>query len=803
MRSSEVEVVVATPKKDRVLFRVPSDHANKEVADKALMNRRSINYYHVELPENATQLEGRLSCCTYLSYAAPSFSTTPCSALISIYLVPFYEAAGANLAYIAFFIALARSFDVITDPLMSYATDSCRSKHGRRRPFLITGAAPYGVLLAFLCWAPAGWTSVSVSLYFGILYILFFLFGTYTNIPYDAVAPELTDNYEDRTRVYFYCTLFDALGGLIAVGGPVGVATLFSRGLGCDYSSCSNSLVGSIKTCAAISPYGAATYAYTQETYAIISGNGTATVPFDGKVACRLAYTQGGSSIITPYCTCREACKSLCSLESKRLAYLLIGVIFASWYVISMLNAAFHIKERSMLMLEKGIELMKNPPIVPSLLNTFQNRPFMKLIPCWVLDQLVQTIIATLMIYYVRYVIVPEYQPQCFGGTSGLWYCDSVKVMGAAVLVILMAAVVGTPIFMALAQRYGKRAAWLIWSATSAFTNILMLIPGEGDYVLCIVMAGINGLPLGAKFLSESILADIIDYDEFLTGTRAEATYTMFKSFLPKLCAIPAGAIPIALLNAIGHVPMTPEGMVQKQPPQVKTFVLIVIVILPTLFSIASFFLKFRFPMKTKSQVDEISTGVGRHLLGKAAVDPITGSVMPAPIRFDSDAEQKSIWRMQHFTGLRLPQDILCNTRNQAFESNKKRALKQMLVGGMMLCTTLGCSIGFFDLLGNKELSVIPVLSIIFFGMSMSIFLFLALRYRAAVELERENPDFKTVKKLLKHKIALLPARASSKATYLKEMMNIRRRSTIEDEIALEEDHGSLPTSIRSGVTTV
>ena len=135
-----------------------------------------------------------------------------------------------------------------------------------------------------------------------------------------------------------------------------------------------------------------------------------------------------------------------------------------------------------MLMLEKGIELIKNPPLVPSLLNTFQNRPFIKLIPCWVLDQLVQTIIATLMIYYVRYVIVPEYQPQCFGGTSGKWYCDSVKVMGAAVLVILMAAVVGTPIFMALAQRYGKRTAWLIWSATSAFTNILMLIPGEGDY---------------------------------------------------------------------------------------------------------------------------------------------------------------------------------------------------------------------------------------------------------------------------------------------------------------------------------
>ncbi len=33
-------------------------------------------------------------------------------------------------------------------------------------------------------------------------YILFFLTNTYTNIPYDALGPELTDNYEDRARLF-------------------------------------------------------------------------------------------------------------------------------------------------------------------------------------------------------------------------------------------------------------------------------------------------------------------------------------------------------------------------------------------------------------------------------------------------------------------------------------------------------------------------------------------------------------------------------------------------------------------------
>ena len=52
----------------------------------------------------------------------------------------------------------------------------------------------------------------------------------------------------------------------------------------------------------------------------------------------------------------------------------------------------------------------------------------------------------------------------------------------------------------------------------------------------------------------DTILADIIDYDEFLTGSRTEATYTMFKSFLPKIAAIPASTIPVALLPVFGHV---------------------------------------------------------------------------------------------------------------------------------------------------------------------------------------------------------------------------------------------------------
>ena len=60
---------------------------------------------------------------------------------------------------------------------------------------------------------------------------------------------------------FSFCTLFDGLGGLVAVGGPVGLTSLLSQEKSCDYSSCYNpasfvgsnqSVYGTVNTCARV-----------------------------------------------------------------------------------------------------------------------------------------------------------------------------------------------------------------------------------------------------------------------------------------------------------------------------------------------------------------------------------------------------------------------------------------------------------------------------------------------------------------------------------------------------------------------
>merc|ERR1719326_1484743 len=84
-------------------------------------------------------------------------------------------------------------------------------------------------------------------------------------------------------------------------------------------------------------------------------------------------------------------------------------------------------------------------------------------------------------------------------------------------------------------------------------------------------VTAMNGVPFGAKFLNDAILADIVDYDEFLTANRKEATYFMAKSFIPKVVQIPAAVLPIALLPAVGYLQPV-KGVVQYQPESVMIY---------------------------------------------------------------------------------------------------------------------------------------------------------------------------------------------------------------------------------------
>ena len=763
-------------------------------ATTALRHRRSTAYQHV-VAGDADAHEGRLSCCMYLTYAMPSMGTVPVVMLISVYGVTFYEKLNANLAYIAFFIALARSFDVVTDPVMSFITDSHRGKHGRRRPFILTGCVPYGIFLCLLLVPPAGLGETAVSCWFGLTYILFFLCNTYTNIPYDALGPELTDNYDDRSRVFFTCTLFDGFGTLLAVMTPVALAVYL--GGNCDYSSCqtphdgsgaglgpglslawtalsSSAPSASASSSSSSSSSSASSASSASSPTAAALANASASVPRISTMSCT-AHPLGGSyaafpldglahsaypyAVGTPlnftgadclaasapssgvgglaacqslpahlaaFCACRGACGDACNIDSERSAYMLVAVAFSVWFVASQANLVWRVKERAQ------SAAAKPQPLVPLLLNIMQNQLFTALLPAWVCDAIVNAVISSMLTYFVRYVVVPEYQPGCCAGASESWKCSSTMVLAASATSVLFAAFLGSPLWLMATKRFGKRRAWLLWSLTMAFTNGLYMLVGEGDVWPCIIISGMNGLPMGAKFLSDTILADVIDYDEWLRGSRNEATYMMFKSFLPKIAAIPASAVPVALLNAFGHV--APEGgrIMRQEGTTVAWYIRIVIVIIPSALSFLAFALKTRFPLKTKEQTDDISTGIGQHMLGLPAIDPLSG--MEYSLLSLTDKERTVANLLDNFPGVD-PLDRLLSDPAAGAIAIRRDMRRQLIYSCVAVVTSLVAVLTSFRLISSKNLSFLPVLFIIVFGAFVTATGFCYLRLGAANKL--------------------------------------------------------------------
>eukprot|EP00457_Paulinella_chromatophora_P008015 gb/GEZN01008042.1/.p1 GENE.gb/GEZN01008042.1/~~gb/GEZN01008042.1/.p1 ORF type:complete len:361 (+),score=42.79 gb/GEZN01008042.1/:365-1447(+) len=311
------------------------------------------------------------------------------------------------------------------------------------------------------------------------------------------------------------------------------------------------------------------------------------------------------------------------------------------------------------------------------------------------------------------------------------WQCQSEVVLAFSFLAFLAGALLFTPLWLYLANRFGKRDIWLAWSFSNGVTFLAYAFVGPGDVYLCIIMSIINGAPAGAKFLADAIMADVIDYDEFLTGTRQEATYTMFKGFLPKIAAIPASAIPIALLASFGHVPVK-EGIVQPQPQSLVIFIKVMIIYLPAFLSFSAWYQKCTYPLKTTKQNEQITEGIAKHLLGQSAYDPC--SKENYRLIYFKEEENDMMDLIDNFPGSSVLKMLHADTI-AGVKYVLQRSIVQFIVAISWLFGFLILSIFTFPLLSN-DLSYIPVVSIVCFGLGITVLLFASMRLRAALKLK-------------------------------------------------------------------
>jgi Na+/melibiose symporter-like transporter len=116
---------------------------------------------------------------------------------------------------VGFALLVVLLIDACLDPLIGHWSDTLRSRWGRRHPFMYATAIPVSLSYVMLWDPPAGLSAGALFWYLIVVATVVRFLITLYEIPSSALAPELTDNYHDRTSLLGFRFRFGWLGGLI------------------------------------------------------------------------------------------------------------------------------------------------------------------------------------------------------------------------------------------------------------------------------------------------------------------------------------------------------------------------------------------------------------------------------------------------------------------------------------------------------------------------------------------------------------------------------------------------------------
>jgi GPH family glycoside/pentoside/hexuronide:cation symporter len=125
-------------------------------------------------------------------------------------------------------VLIGKLWDGVNDPLVGILSDRTRSRHGRKRVYLLYGAVPFALSFVLLWWLPLG-ASTTVTFLLACAAILFFATAySLVAVPYMALVPVMTVDYDERTQLIGFRAMFSSVG--VILGG--GIALIASDGDG-------------------------------------------------------------------------------------------------------------------------------------------------------------------------------------------------------------------------------------------------------------------------------------------------------------------------------------------------------------------------------------------------------------------------------------------------------------------------------------------------------------------------------------------------------------------------------------------
>ncbi len=313
------------------------------------------------------------------------------------------------------------------------------------------------------------------------------------------------------------------------------------------------------------------------------------------------------------------------SLGSARAAYSTFAMAMGVLLVLSYTVLCIRIRERP------DFYQRESNPLIPGIRRVLRNRPFRVLLGVYLAASVTGAIPGLMMPYFTKYVLQPE-NPE--------------RWIGIFLLTYFASAFLFMPLWIRAARRFGKKPIYLITLASGGAGSAALFFVGEGDLWQTFVILVWAGSSFGVRlFLAPSMQADVIDYDEFLTGKRREAQYGALWAIMTKFTVIPSASVPLAILASLGFQPNV------EQSETVRHAISGIFGLLPAATSLIALAIAFFFPID-ETRHRAIMSGVLAHKRGETALDPLTGATIGPPR--DRGVDETTGWFLDHFSGREL-----------------------------------------------------------------------------------------------------------------------------------------------------
>lgn len=166
-------------------------------------------------PHHTTAAADRIPVAQKIAYGLGAVVTiVAVNSVVQLTSLVYVVGLGISAIWIGYAQAFPRLWDAIVDPFLGNYSDNCRSRYGRRIPFLVVGGILIGIAFWLLWTVPRDWSKPAMFGYFLVVSLFFYTVVPVYAIPHGALGLEMTTDYHEKTSLFAYASFIGNVGAL-------------------------------------------------------------------------------------------------------------------------------------------------------------------------------------------------------------------------------------------------------------------------------------------------------------------------------------------------------------------------------------------------------------------------------------------------------------------------------------------------------------------------------------------------------------------------------------------------------------